>query len=285
MAQAVSTTERDGTITRPDGRTLRYAEYGVPDGEPALFLHGTPGSRLLGSVFDEQASRAGVRLLAPDRPGFGASTPDPDRTPSDTAADLAALLEASGVERARVVGFSGGAVYALALAATHPRRVRRVDLLSGAVPPSLQSATPRVQALLGTLACRTPRLLAGLLRLQRAVVSRGAPSLVVDQYTSDGAGTIPDAVVETVGRDFLEALADSRSGTVVESRHAARAWPFDLDVEPPVHLRHGARDTNVPVDGARRLADRLPDARLTVFEDADHLGTLLRSRAELFGDR
>lgn len=284
MSQAVFATEsrvRGGTLTRPGGRTLRYAEYGAPEGRPVLFLHGTPGSRLLGDLFDDRARSEEIRLLAPDRPGFGDSTPAPDRTPTDTAADLRAVLDDADVDSADLIGFSGGACYALALAATAPDRVGIVDLVAGAVPPDLRSETPAVQRLLGALASRTPRLLGGLLRFQRFAAARGSPDVVVGQYTT-GDADVPAAVADLVRRDFLEALSDSRSGTVVESRHAAAPWPFSLDVECPVRLWHGARDGNVPVSGARRLADRLPDADLTVFEDADHLGALLRFRADAF---
>jgi pimeloyl-ACP methyl ester carboxylesterase len=46
----------------------------------------------------------------------------------------------------------------------------------------------------------------------------------------------------------------------------------------PVRFRHGTTDANVPIAGVRTLRDRLPDARPTAVEDADHLTTLLRSR-------
>jgi len=120
-----------------DDRHVAYAEYGDPAGHPIVFLHGTPGSRRLGRLFDDAARREGVRILAPDRPGYGRSSPWPTRDLSDTGAFVAPVLDDAGVDRAGVVGFSGGAPHALAVAATHGDRVTAVDVVSGATPPSV----------------------------------------------------------------------------------------------------------------------------------------------------
>src|SRR6266496_1502611 len=69
----------DERIALPDGRWLAYAEFGDPDGRPVLFLHGTPGYRLNPWATDAELRSAGVRLIAPDRPGVGRSTPQPRR--------------------------------------------------------------------------------------------------------------------------------------------------------------------------------------------------------------
>ena len=48
-------------------------------------------------------------------------------------------------------------------------------------------------------------------------------------------------------------------------------WPFPLsEVTTPVHLWHGALDTNVPIASARRLASDLPNATLHVSDSSDH---------------
>jgi pimeloyl-ACP methyl ester carboxylesterase len=52
-----------------------------------------------------------------DRPGYGGSTPQPDRTVADAAADVAALADQLQVGRFAVWGASGGGPHALACAA------------------------------------------------------------------------------------------------------------------------------------------------------------------------
>ncbi|WP_425607344.1 alpha/beta fold hydrolase [Halomontanus rarus] len=170
---AVDEPERMRTVVVGDGRQLSYAEYGDPDGEPVLLFHGTPGSRLLGQLFDEEARRHGIRLLSPDRPGYGRSTPCPGRTLSDTGTFVAPVLDDAGISRTRVVGFSGGGAYALALAATHGERVSEIDVVSSATPPSLRPSTPAVQRLLGAIGQRTPRVLGGLFRGPTGARRRG----------------------------------------------------------------------------------------------------------------
>ena len=57
------------TVSIGENRQLTYTEYGEAGGTPVLFLHGTLGSRRLGTLFDTAAREHGIRLLAPDRPG------------------------------------------------------------------------------------------------------------------------------------------------------------------------------------------------------------------------
>jgi pimeloyl-ACP methyl ester carboxylesterase len=58
-------------LTLHDGRKLCYAEYGDPEGLPIFVFHGNPNSRLLWGVIPGSPFLPGVRLIAPDRPGFG----------------------------------------------------------------------------------------------------------------------------------------------------------------------------------------------------------------------
>jgi len=263
------------------GRRLAYAEYGAATGEPVVFLHGTPGSRRLGALFDSAARRADVRVIAPDRPGFGRSSAWPGRRPTDAAAWVEPLLSAVGVERVRVVAFSGGAADALALGTTRPDLVDRIDLVSGAVPPSVAAATPRLQRVLGRLAAATPRLLGAALRGQSRLADWSGPSAVLAQYTDD-PDEVPADASEIVFEDFLEAVGPSRDGAVTELTWTAEGWGVSPDeVAVPVGLWHGDADGNVPLADAERLRDRLPEGDLTVL-DGDHLTTLLVARSRVF---
>ncbi|MFC6989529.1 alpha/beta fold hydrolase [Haloplanus sp. GCM10025708] len=203
------------TVSVDGGRRVSYATYGDPDGTPVVFLHGTPGSRRLGALFDAAAGRRGVCLVAPDRPGFGASSPWPDRALDDTAAFLAPVLDDAGVDAAPVVGFSGGGPHALAMAAAEPTRVDAISLVASAVPPSVESDPPWSRRLVAALADRTPRLLGVTLRFQAAIAARSSPAFVASQYTADER-EVPGDVAETVKRDFLEGFDAGASGAVTE---------------------------------------------------------------------
>lgn len=261
-----------------DGKTVAYAQYGDSDGDPVVFFHGTPGSRRLGALYDDVAEAADRSLLAFDRPGYGQSAPRPDHSPTDTAAVVAAVLDDADHESARLLAFSGGVSHALATAVALPERVRRVDVVSGAVPPAVRESTPAPQRLLGALAGRTPRVLGALFRLQTLVARARSPAFVAAQYTAEDTDHVPDEALAVVKRDFLEALSGSRSGAVSEFAASTTDWSFDPEaVDCEVQWVHGARDDNVSLVGVRRLCETLPDCELTVL-DTDHLGALVESR-------
>src|SRR5580704_15955093 len=101
-------------VQAADGRKLCVETGGDPDGRPVLIHHGSPGARLLLDVWVRDATEDGVRLIGYDRPGYGASTPDPARTVADCAADVRAIAAALGYDRIAVWGISGGGPHALA---------------------------------------------------------------------------------------------------------------------------------------------------------------------------
>lgn len=268
------------TVTEGD-RQIVYAEYGRPNGAPVVFLHGTPGSHRLGALLHPVARAHDVRIIAPSRPGYSASSPWPNRSLGDTADSILPVLDDAGVRTAGFIGFSGGGPHALAMASEHPRRVTRVDLVSGATPPEISAETPGIQRLLGGLATRTPAVLRSLFRGQAWAASRLDPSFVVAQYTADGS-VVSDDTAELVRADLCEAFARHRSGAVTDLRNTATTWRVDYEaLSPEIQVWHGRLDTNVPVGDARRFAQALPGAELRVLEAADHLQTLLKSAADV----
>lgn len=280
MSDVVHDARLDDTGACSDERVVSYAEYGDADGRPLLLCHGTPGSRVLGELFDDLARRHRVRVLAPDRPGFGRSPAWPNRSLTDTAAFVAAVFDDADVSSAGVVGFSGGAAHALALAATASHLVEGVDVIATPTPPALRDETPPVQRFLAWSARSAPSLLAALTRGQVALAERAPASVVLTQYTDvEGRRAISADDADVIRRDYLAALRSRRGGLADELRMLDDPWAFPLDrVDAPVRLWHGAEDSNAPAAGAQRVADRLPDCEATTYDDADHLTTLLRSR-------
>ncbi len=115
---------KDDQLPLPDGRTVGYADYGSPEHTAVLWCHGGPGSRLEPQALAANASKAGLRLIGIDRPGYGRSTPQPGRTIGSWTPQALAVADRLGIERFAVVGVSTGGAYALALAANAPQ-VRR----------------------------------------------------------------------------------------------------------------------------------------------------------------
>ena len=119
----------------PDGRRLAWAEYGSGDGKPVLFFHGGNDSRLAGGLIAEAARDVNVRLVCPDRPGYGASTFHPRRRFLDWPADVSRLTVHLGIGPFAVLGHSGGGPHALACAQAMPSRITAVGTVSSPAPP------------------------------------------------------------------------------------------------------------------------------------------------------
>lgn len=85
------------TITLPDGRKLGYAQYGASAGRPIFFLHGLATTRIDAAAYDEVAKELNVRIIAPDRPGTGLSSPQPGRTLLDYPKDIDMLATYLGI--------------------------------------------------------------------------------------------------------------------------------------------------------------------------------------------
>lgn len=122
-----------------DGVVLAVLDEG--EGFPVLLLHGFPDSSQLWRHQVSALVEAGLRAIAPDLRGFGESD-KPESVEeyaiSRSVADMVALLDALGVERAHVVGHDWGAGLAWALAAFVPERVEQLVVMSVGHPNTLR---------------------------------------------------------------------------------------------------------------------------------------------------
>ena len=111
-----------------------YSLYGPVDGVPVVFSYGTPGSSLPSPQFLAAADRGGVRLLVPDRPGYGGVPRRPGRSIADVVPDLLRLVDDLGWSQFAVWGGSGGGPHALVAAALLPDRVTRCAAVVSPAP-------------------------------------------------------------------------------------------------------------------------------------------------------
>src|SRR3989338_1464277 len=117
-----------------DRRLLEFAEYGDPAGEPLLYFHGYFGSYHQASVAHEAAKRNGIRVIAPNRPGIGRSSPMQYAMMTQYADDIAQLMDHLKMETFAIMGASDGGCYGLATAYALPHRVR-ITGICGAIGP------------------------------------------------------------------------------------------------------------------------------------------------------
>jgi pimeloyl-ACP methyl ester carboxylesterase len=132
------------TTWQNDGLTFEVSDVGPLTGEPVICLHGFPQDA---SAYDQVAGQLienGMRVLVPNQRGYS-----PAARPTHAATyglrqltgDVAALLDAAGLDSAHVVGHDWGGAVAWALASRYGNRVRSLVVLSTPHPAALRSAS------------------------------------------------------------------------------------------------------------------------------------------------
>ena len=122
----------------------------------------------------EPARRLGMRIIAPERPGFGLSTFQHNRTLADWASDMMEFANHLGLKHFGVAGISGGGPYAAACAALLPSRVTAAALINPVGPlcapegpekigddevcdlPGIAARNPRHEGVFRALAAHVP---------------------------------------------------------------------------------------------------------------------------------
>jgi pimeloyl-ACP methyl ester carboxylesterase len=274
----------------PDGRNLTYTEYGAPFGKPVFYFHGNAGSRLEPAMLDGMDfEKAGIRLIACDRPGMGGSDFQPERGFRHWPADIVALADSLGLGKFGVFGVSGGGGYVSACARLIPDRLSAAVVASGAGwmdSPEAQASLPIMSRLMWGLAARSVRLTGLFLNLTKPDV-QGDEAKIRKQMKR----TMPpeEAVIfEKPGRleAFISSGAESmRQGVlgIAWDTHLC-ACPYDFrleDIRFPVRLLHGEADLNVPAAVARKVAAAIPGCQATFYPGEGHFSTVMNHLDEI----
>jgi pimeloyl-ACP methyl ester carboxylesterase len=269
-------------------RTLTIHEHGAPDGPVILHHHGTP---LAGGPMDlwvEDARARGARLVCFDRPGYSGSTPAPGRTVGDAAADVAAIMDALGVERFVTWGISGGGPHALACAALLPDRVAAVASLASIAPfdaPGLNyfsgMGEDNIKEFGLTMAGREyiePYAEAVGEMMRQGSVEQLAEGIASIISEVDRVALIDGGVGEYWAGAMPATFAQGAAGWVDDNLAFARPFGFAIDsISVPTLVVHGHKDQMVPLDHGRWLAGMIPGAEAWISEDEGHL-TLYANR-------
>ncbi|KAI1110488.1 hypothetical protein F5Y14DRAFT_455022 [Nemania sp. NC0429] len=298
------------TLQLPDGRTLGFAEYGSPTGKPLFYFHGFPSSRYEAEGVHELCKRDDLRIIAPDRPGYGLSTFAPNRRITDWPGDVRALADHLGISRFAVMGCSGGGPYALACAhSLPPDMMSSVGLLASAGPwkeagahdaplfsrtlafmtywwPAsirvLLGATVGFSKWLATTGPVTRRIEAWLEQVDRENAEKKERSRV---EVANGAPAAPQPSAEAPKKSLAErreelllhyvweAFRQGPAGTVRDSQlltWEGLGFPIEEVAYDKVHIWHGSQDWQSPIRMMRFLAERLPHCELHEIEGANH---------------
>jgi pimeloyl-ACP methyl ester carboxylesterase len=266
-------------IRLPDGRRLSFAEYGDPNGRPVLYCHGWPSSRLEPRAFESAISSLSLRLIAPDRPGYGLSEPRPKRRLSDWPADVSHLADQLGFDRFDLLGISGGGPYALACATIIPERLLSVVLVCSLAPltsPEVTRGMVRLHRWLLLFAQKAPWLAQKLSVICLRIFWGEGHQVLPKQAESRLPEPDRRALSNAELRDALiasstEALRGGVHGAATDGLLYARPWDFDLrQIRVPLYLWHGELDIILPVAMGRYLAANIPNCRATFCPHDGH---------------
>ncbi|KRA23665.1 alpha/beta hydrolase [Microbacterium sp. Root61] len=259
------------------GGDLRVGVWDAPDAtEDVLVVHGVTSSHLAWPfVVDELP---GVRVIAPDLRGRGRSNeltgPAGMRA---HAADLAATLDALGIERTVVVGHSMGAFVAVVFADLYPERVSRLVLVDGGLPldvPAGLDTDTLVAGILGPTAARLSMRFADageyldFWRRHPAFREHWTPELesyLAYDLVDDGSGALrPATSYETTADDTV----DMNTGTALPDALARLRHPT-LFVSVPRGLQDETPGLYAPAHLERVLA-AAPDVRHRFVDGLNH---------------
>jgi non-heme chloroperoxidase len=239
------------SIQLSTGVRLPYLEQGNPAGVPMVLLHGySDSSRSFELLLPHLPDSVHAYALT-QRGHGGADKPVRGYGPDHFAADVAAFLDAVGVETAVIVGHSGGSYAAQRFALDHPDRTLGLVLIG-----SFQAFRENP----------------GVLELEQAIADLTDP--VDREFVREFQES---CVARPVAADFMEAIIDG------SSRVPARVWKAYLEdilaadvptksgtIGAPTLIQWGDQDAFVPRSDQDALLAAIPRARLSSYRGTGH---------------
>jgi pimeloyl-ACP methyl ester carboxylesterase len=235
-----------------------FAATGGREFDPALpaivMLHGAGFDHTTWALHTRWFAHHGFAVLAPDLPGHGRSSGKPLPTIADMADWTAALIEASGATKAKLVGHSMGSLIALETAARHPANVSGLSLIGTAAtmtvgPDLLRAAEANDQAAIDMVSIWG-------LGFQAELGGSLAPGL----WMHSGAQRV---------------LEQCRPGVLYNDLAACNAYQGALaaaaTITVPATLILGERDMMTPAKAGKALAAAIPHAKTIVLPGAGHM--------------
>jgi 3-oxoadipate enol-lactonase len=238
-----------------DGTRVYWEESGR--GEPILLIMGLGYAHQMW-FRTRPVLESKYRVILFDNRGVGKSDVPAGPYPiAQMAADAAAIMDAAGIQKARVFGISMGGMIAQEFAIRYPDRVERLVL--GCTACGGQNAVPAAQKVLQVLMARATM-----------TPEEGAEAMVPFIYD---ASTPRERIEEDLAvRLSVYPTAQGYIGQI----QGIMAWScFDRlgAIHAPTLVIHGETDQLVPPENAKIIADRIPGAELVMLPHASHIFT------------
>jgi len=242
-----------------DDVTLHYDRVG--SGPVVVLLHAWTANRGFWAR-QVEALRDRWTIVAVDLRGHGASSAPRDRgyTVRAMADDVELLLNALGAPRVALVGWSMGGILAIDLARRLGERVNALGLVA-TTPGGPGSGDDQARAAAVTAAMASD--FRGFVRDFAATFFKAGREAPLYPWVASQLEQTPPHVAE-------ECFAAFRAADVRADLPALRV---------PTAVVHGRHDALIPLAAARELAQRIPEARLTVLDGSGHAPLLEQPEA------
>ncbi|MGD9385619.1 MAG: alpha/beta hydrolase [Thioalkalispiraceae bacterium] len=264
--------------TLQNGMKISYARYGVAGGNPALYFHGLPGSRLEGELLNAAAVKYGIDLIAPDRFGYGNSSPVRQGRYLTWVTAVEELTDTLHYDQFYLIAVSGGAPYALACASQLPSRVIATGICCGLgslVVPELRAVMSMYARGALFLAGYSPWLLKISYGSVISLLLRCVPRQVVSflgkiNSKADQAILAESEVHRIMANNLACAFSRTNAGGIDDLVAANQAWPFELSRVKSLQLWHGEQDHVVAPLHSKWLQQQVPDSELHLVPGEGH---------------
>jgi pimeloyl-ACP methyl ester carboxylesterase len=256
---AASAQSAGRTLRLDDGRCLSWCETGHRHGYPLIYFHSQAGSRLEAELLHEAALVAGFRVIAVDRPGIGGSDFKKMRGHSDFSPDVAALIRHLNIDCAGLLGWDGGAAFALAFSYRYPAQVKFVTLLAPVAgrPAARRGLSLRVLSAVVTGFVYIRHRVHGS-RIEQCLARLRESLCYADRKQFDNPW-----IYRLLVRDATEAVRQGGRGVAQDSVLSLTDWDFDAAaINAPVDVWRGGADTLSALCHSRELRETLPKVTL-----------------------
>ncbi len=208
----------------------------------------------------ERLGRA-VTLYRFDERGCGISGDDGTPPGLESAVEeIGAVLDAAGLQRAALLGVSGGAAPSIAYAARHPDRISHLVLLGGySHGPMQREPSPEARAY--------AEAQASLMTLGWGVANSPVQQFITASMLPDGTPEQRAALNEQQRRS----CSGARAAALFRSRIALDVRAEMAQVRCPTLVMHADGDAAVPVEFGRELAAAIPGARFESLPTRNHV--------------
>ena len=269
-------------ITLPDGRDIDLLLAGPADGLPLVMHEGTPMGLVLYPPTVHAAQDRGLQPILMARPGYERSTPRPGRRVADVAADVAAVLDALGLDTFVTAGWSGGGPHTLACAALLPGRCLAAASIAGAAPyraPGLDFTAGMGPENVAEFAAavRGPAALTEFLDREAAgfaaVTGAGVAAALGGLIAAADRAVLTGAFADHLAAGARAAVSTGIAGWRDDDLAFVTDWGFSLNENGklPVAIWQGDQDRMVPWAHGQWLASNITGAHAHLLPGEGHL--------------